>query len=236
MRFDTTSTMSSQSFKAIKARDVINEWPASEMATIFKNFADEPYAIEIAASILQWRKSLSHNAGIRSTLELRYVIEEAVEECVRADASKEKKPKKEGKKNTFDQFRQIWKWPHRKPLARKKKEKLLGQYEERKLRHASHVMRCFQALRIEVNNELQHIQSFFERGIPEHCLEVGGRLVMIAFHPGEDNLVRDAMDCMVATGEFKLVTPEVEGLRPTFEEVKINGRSRTARLRAVERT
>lgn len=219
MRFDTSSTIgSSKSFRATKARDIINEWPSSEMAAIFTNFADEPYAIEIAASIIQWRTSLSHKAGIRTTLELRYVIEEAVEACLKADKSKarEMKPKKEGKKHSHEQFREIWKWPLRKPLARKKKEKLISQYEERKLRHASHVMRCFQALRIEVNNELQHIQSFFERGIPSHCLEVGGRLVMIAFHPGEDNLVRDAMDCMVATGEFRLLTPEVEGLRPSF--------------------
>ena len=63
---------------------------------------------------------------------------------------------------------------------------------------------------------------------------------MIAFHPGEDEIIRRGMEGMVKEkgegGEhFKWVTPEVEGLRPTFEEVKMNGRSRSARLRAVER-
>jgi 16S rRNA (cytosine1402-N4)-methyltransferase len=66
-------------------------------------------------------------------------------------------------------------------------------------------------------------------------LEIGGRLVMIAFHPGEDMLVKEGMDGLVASGEFKLLTPEMDGLRPTMDEVKVNGRARTARLRAVER-
>jgi len=96
-------------------------------------------------------------------------------------------------------------------------------------------MRCFQAIRIEVNNELEHIQLFFQKDVPSQCLEIGGRLVMISFQPGEDLIVKEGMNGLVATGEFKLLTPVEEGLRPTLEEVKMNGRSRTARLRAVER-
>ena len=97
-------------------------------------------------------------------------------------------------------------------------------------------MRCFQALRIEVNNELEHIQLFFERDVPTQILDViGSRLVMIAFQPGEDRIVKEGMNDLVGTGRFKWITPEEDGLRPTLEEVKMNGRSRTARLRAVER-
>eukprot|EP00956_Cyclotella_meneghiniana_P032843 scaffold91713_cov47-Cyclotella_meneghiniana.AAC.1 len=58
---------------------------------------------------------------------------------------------------------------------------------------------------------------------------------MIAFHPGEDERMKLGMEEMVKTGDFKLLTPEEEGLRPTEEEVKANGRARTARLRAVEK-
>ena len=85
-----------------------------------------------------------------------------------------------------------------------------------------------------MNNELEHIQSFFQLNIPRQCLNVGGRLVMIAFHPGEDRLVKDGMNSLVESGDFMWLTPEDDGLRPTFKEVKMNGRSRSARLRAVE--
>mmetsp|Transcript_34470 Transcript_34470/g.83405 ORF Transcript_34470/g.83405 Transcript_34470/m.83405 type:complete len:452 (-) Transcript_34470:348-1703(-) len=245
MRFNTTPNKSGKTSNPIRARDIINEWPASDMALVFKNFADEPYAVEIAADIVQWRKSLSRKGrggDIRSTLELRYIIEEAIEKIVSKE-NKKQKTKKAGKKHDFDQFRMIWQSPPKTfgksrpppPLAKKKKEKLLSQYEERRIRHANHVMRCFQALRIEVNDELEHVRSFFELGIASRCLEICGRLVVIAFHPGEDLLVREAMGGMVASGEFELLTPEEEGLRPTLDEVKINGRSRTARVRAVQR-
>ena len=43
------------------------------------------------------------------------------------------------------------------------------------------------------------------------------------------------MDKLVDSGNYKLITPKEEGLRPRFEEVKLNGRSRTARLHAIER-
>jgi len=43
------------------------------------------------------------------------------------------------------------------------------------------------------------------------------------------------MEQLVKSGEFRLLTPEEEGLRPTEEEVRENSKSRTARLRAVEK-
>jgi len=236
MRFDTTTTSDEQYHheqpnKAIKAADIINTWSASAMASIFKKFADEPYADEIAAGIVKWRMSEIHGkrrpVGIQSTLELRYIIEEAIESATNL------KENELDEKDPFKKFRAIWQYSKRPP--KKKIERLRQRYEERKSRHPNHVMRVFQALRIEVNNELQHIHSVFHFKIASQCLEIGGRLVMIAFHPGEDRLVKEGMDGMVSTGEFKLVTPEVDGLRPTLEEIKINGRSRTARVRAVER-
>ena len=249
MRFDTTSSNAQQS---IQAHDIVNEYPTSELSYILHTFADEPYAKEIAADIVQWRKNLPRGMMIQSTLELRYIIEEAVERCISKEqddndastqenrgntpreyipATKQQKGKK--KKSNFDQFRVLW-HPPPYPLSRAKREKLLFQYKERRVRHSNHVMRCFQALRIEVNNELEHIQSFFQLNIPRQCLNVGGRLVMIAFHPGEDRLVKDGMNSLVESGDFMWLTPEDDGLRPTFKEVKMNGRSRSARLRAVE--
>lgn len=239
MRFDTTTIDNKQQLSTT-AQDIVNTWSASAMAAIFKTFADEPYAEEIAAAIVEWRSVMTEQqqaqkphrsyrnphslVEIQTTLELRFVIEEAVEK---------QKEQRDGRKNLHD----IWRPDHNKPYQRlnyKKKEKSLKKYEETKSWHANHVMRVFQALRIEVNNELGHIRSIFEREIGQ-CLEVGGRLVMIAFQPGEDGIIREGMAGMVASGEFRLVTPEEDGLRPTPEEVKANGRARTARLRAVER-
>ena len=230
MRFNTLGGgKGSDSFDNIKARDIINNWSASEIASVFEGYSDEPYAKEIADYIVYWRQ-FNPNAnerrrervGIRSTLELRYVIEEAIECMNGADKS-----------GPFRKFKAIWKRP--KVYSKPKMDKLLKKYEQRKLRHAPHVMRCFQALRIQVNNELDHIQSIFQLKIASECLNVGGRLAIIAFHPGEDELVRMGMNRMTETGEFKLLTPEDEGLRPSYDEVKTNKRSRTARLRVVER-
>jgi len=224
--------------KATTARDIVNTWSAADLSALFQKFADEPYADEIAQSIVEWRSNEQKRekkapTGIRTTLELRYVVEDCIA-SIHADMGIEPKEYFPPKK-----FYAMWRAPTKR-LPKRTKDKLIKRYAERKPRHANHVMRVFQALRMEVNDELLHIRSFFEMGIAERCLEVGGRLVMIAFHPGEDEIIRRGMEGMVKEkgegGEhFKWVTPEVEGLRPTFEEVKMNGRSRSARLRAVER-
>jgi len=257
MRFDTSSTNTS-----IKASDVVNEYPKSELSTIFTNFADEPYADEIAEEIVEWRTQVSQGRrakqGINSTLELRYIIEEAVDKCITLNEDIDDEPEIEidtnkryqtistpttkptkqvdkKRRKKFESYRAIWNSP--KWLGPKKKKQLLSQYQQRKVRYANHVMRCFQAIRIEVNNELEHIKSFFRQfeDSEESILQVGDRIVVIVFHPGEDLIVRRGMDMLVNSGNYKLITPKDEGLRPTYEEVRINGRSRTARLHAVER-
>ena len=268
MRFDASSSPPSRGNDgsaavrrgSIKAGDIVNGWSASRLSDIFKTYADEPYAVAIAAGIVRWRESSPRGRGeIRSTLELRYVIEEAVEGIVASndadstwkgddDEYNDDALKKRGKTDDFDRYRAIWRSPML--ISKQKRDRLLFKYEERKPRHPNHVMRCFQALRIAANDELHHIESFFKsmlapssspppsslsssstRGCP---LAIGGRLVTIAFHPGEDRLVKEGMARMVDTGRFELLTPEEDGLRPSLEEVKNNGRSRTARLRAVE--
>lgn len=248
MRFDMTTrshkVLAGQSHRKIrpnadKARDIVNTRSAAELSALFAERADEPYADEIASSIVEWRSNEQKRerkapVGIRTTLELRYVVEECIAAVLAAEGvePKERFPPKK--------FYAMWRAPTKR-LPKRTKDKLIKKYAERKPRHVNHVMRVFQALRMEVNDELLHIQSFFDMGIAERCLEVGGRLVMIAFHPGEDEIIRKGMESMVKKKEeeeganFKWVTPEVEGLRPTLEEVKMNGRSRSARLRAVER-
>jgi 16S rRNA (cytosine1402-N4)-methyltransferase len=108
--------------------------------------------------------------------------------------------------------------------------------------------RSFQALRIRVNDELGEI----ERGLAQaaRLLGAGGRLVVVAFHSLEDRLVKrfmaDAAGRAPApsrhdpagllgrgTAEWRLLT--AKPLRPTPAEEHANPRSRSARLRAMQR-
>jgi len=91
--------------------------------------------------------------------------------------------------------------------------------------------RTFQALRIWVNEELEGLEAFIERAVA--VLEPGGRLAIIAFHSLEDRIVKHTMRRLSASGAVRLVTR-----RPTIPgeaEIAANPRSRSARLRAVER-
>lgn len=97
--------------------------------------------------------------------------------------------------------------------------------------------RTFQALRLAVNRELEHLAEFLTKA--PGLLRTGGRVVMISFHSLEDRLVKQAMIRRVR--EEDLGGPPVlkalykKPLRPTEEETGTNPRSRSAKLRAGER-
>ncbi len=90
-------------------------------------------------------------------------------------------------------------------------------------------VKTFQAIRIYVNREFEEI----ERGIPEAAefVKPGGRIVVITFHSLEDRLVKNILKNLE---NFKVVTKKP--VQPTEEEVRENPASRSAKLRAVERT
>jgi 16S rRNA (cytosine1402-N4)-methyltransferase len=91
--------------------------------------------------------------------------------------------------------------------------------------------RTFQALRIHVNRELEGLGQALA-GIAQ-CLAPRGRLVVIAFHSLEDREVKRAFRELAREGAFTVLTRRP--LRPAAVETAANPRSRSARLRALER-
>lgn len=91
--------------------------------------------------------------------------------------------------------------------------------------------RTFLALRIAVNDELQSLEALLA-ALPE-VLRPGGRAVMITFHSLEDRLVKQAFQEGARAGDVRVLTKKP--IRPSEREVAENPRSRSAKLRAVER-
>ena len=95
--------------------------------------------------------------------------------------------------------------------------------------------RTFQALRIAVNRELEHLEVFLAKA-PD-LLNPGGRVVVISFHSLEDRMVKQAMvrGRRVEGDAQQLRALYKKPLRPSPEEEAANPRSRSAKLRAGEK-
>ena len=170
------------------AADLVNTLPASELSRIFREYGDEPRAIQFAARIIRAREK----KPIETTAELA--------ELIAAGRSGPRHP----------------------------------------------ATRVFQALRIAVNDEIGSL----ERALPSFAslLAPGGRLAVITFHSLEDRIVKHFFRRhSVAEIDdptwpaprpnperlFDAVTPRSVTASPT--ELASNPRSRSARLRVVER-
>jgi 16S rRNA (cytosine1402-N4)-methyltransferase len=106
--------------------------------------------------------------------------------------------------------------------------------------------RTFQAIRIEVNDELTQLPDALDQAI--ELLEPGGRLAVLSYHSGEDRLVKQVMRAAetggctcpphlpCVCGAVRLVKPVWRGGRtPDAAELARNPRASSARLRAVEK-
>jgi len=106
--------------------------------------------------------------------------------------------------------------------------------------------KTFQALRIAVNQELDHLEAALKQAI--NLLGFAGRLVVISYNSLEDRIVkqliqRESKDCICPPGTPTCVCGHTACLRlinkkvitPSPIEVRLNPRSRSARLRAAER-
>ena len=103
--------------------------------------------------------------------------------------------------------------------------------------------RVFQALRISVNHEIDYLKEMLEQALD--ILVTGGRLVVITYHSLEDRVVKNFMKSGNFEGEEKkdfygnIETPfrifNRKGTTPGDEEIAINKRARSARLRIAEK-
>jgi 16S rRNA (cytosine1402-N4)-methyltransferase len=89
--------------------------------------------------------------------------------------------------------------------------------------------RTFQALRIYVNRELDEIRALLEAA--PKLLKPSGRLVVISFHSLEDRIAKDSLREGAHKGIWEVLTKKP--VTPDEEEIEINPRSRSAKLRAA---
>ena len=174
------------------AADVVNGYPATELARVLRDYGEERFARRIADAVVRERA----RAPITSTQRLSAIVKDAIPAATRRTGGNPAK-------------------------------------------------RTFQALRIEVNDELGTLR----RTLPDalDVLAVGGRVVVLAYHSLEDRIVKRELvrlstdqtppglpvPASAARPQFRLLTRGAE--RPDSEEVTGNPRAASARLRAAER-
>lgn len=119
-------------------------------------------------------------------------------------------------------------------------EDTIGRREQKK--HPA--TRCFQAIRIYINNELADLALGLEAAIK--MLRPGGRLVVISFHSLEDRLVKRTMREAARPGKVRRNIPEPPDMKPSLRligkavkpsrfELSANPRARSAVMRIAEK-
>jgi len=174
------------------AADVLNDYPAEELARILRDYGEERFARKIAKAIVREREVEPFTTSARLVELLRKAI----------------------------------------PMA-----------SQRQSGHPA--KRTFQALRIEVNDELGGWERAVESGLA--VLAVGGRMAVLSFHSLEDRLTKRAFAAGLTSStppglpvELPEHAPYLRALtrgaeEPDDAEVLANPRAASAKLRAVER-
>jgi 16S rRNA (cytosine1402-N4)-methyltransferase len=163
---------------ALTAEQIVNRWPAEQIAMLLKEFGEEPEADRIARAIVERRAK----GPLSTTTELAAVVESVVPRTGHHPAT-----------------------------------------------------RTFQALRIAVNQELEALTRGLETVAP--YLKSGGRLCVITFHSLEDRIVKNVFASFVAQGGFAYLGrgDARSAVSASDDEVGRNPRSRSAKLRVVEK-
>lgn len=104
--------------------------------------------------------------------------------------------------------------------------------------------KVFQAIRIEVNQELEVFESALNQALD--LIKVGGRVCVITFHSLEDRICKQIFkertdvdkvlkDLPVIPAEYQPKYKIIGSFNPSAEELKINNRARSAKLRVIEK-
>jgi 16S rRNA (cytosine1402-N4)-methyltransferase len=178
--------------RGITAEQVVNTYPAGELARVLREYGEERFAARIAAAIVRERA----RTPLTSSARLAELVRDAIPAATRRTGGHPAK-------------------------------------------------RTFQALRIEVNGELDALRAAVPAALA--ALRVGGRIVVLSYQSLEDRIVKRALaeastsktpvDLPVELPEqaarFRLLTRGSEEASP--EEVAANPRAASVRLRAAER-
>ena len=129
------------------------------------------------------------------------------------------------------------------PIRTTEELKQIGQRFCNPQTESKYLSQIFQALRIEVNNEMQALKDFLQGGL--EILKPKGRFVVITYHSLEDRLVKNFFKTGNIEGKmeqdfygnvrtpFTAISKKV--IVPSDEEIKENNRARSAKLRIVEK-
>lgn len=128
-----------------------------------------------------------------------------------------------GKIETTGELREVVK----KAVVRIPVKKLVEESREDAIKKA--YARTFQALRIDVNSEMEVLYEFLEK-LPGAVRE-GGRICILTFHSGEDRLVKKAFKAGLRDGLYSYASKDV--IRPSKEECFRNPRARSTKLRCA---
>jgi 16S rRNA (cytosine1402-N4)-methyltransferase len=176
----------------LTAADILNTYPADQIARLLRDYGEERFARRIADAVVRERAL----APLTSTLRLAEIVRESIPAPARRTGGNPAK-------------------------------------------------RTFQALRIEVNGELDALQRALPAAL--EAIAVGGRIVTLAYHSLEDRAAKRALAAQStdttppglpvslesSRPAFRLLTRGAE--RPAEAEVATNPRAAPARLRAAER-
>lgn len=111
-----------------------------------------------------------------------------------------------------------------------------------KYKEYAYYAQVFQAIRIEVNQELKHLQSFLQQSI--NLLKPKGRLVILTYHSLEDRMVKNIMQYGNIEGKpekdmygnlIRPFLPLGKPVLPSPQEIEHNPRARSAKLRIAEK-
>ena len=183
IRFDGPLDMRMNTDADLKASDILNTYPESELVDMFSTYGEVRNTKQLAREIIQARKN---GTKFNTTMNFISFLENFII----------------GKRNRY-------------------------------------LAQVFQALRIEVNDEMNALKEMLQQSL--EVLDKGGRLVILTFHSLEDRIVKNFLKAGNFEGKlevdmfgkanspFKLVNRKPT--EATKEELEINNRSRSAKLR-----